>query len=147
MLALLVRLQAGGPDRRAGRLVGAARAEGSKRVGVDASVLRIPRRLGWLLQAVPCEAANLAGQLRVVLAEPGMAGVLAASPQAVRILRPLCRLLGLQVDEFAGCAPAVRVVSTAPVLPMLGEAVRGWGEDVLVLRQQRRLRRLRLMDG
>lgn len=59
-------------------------------------VRRMPLRFGWLCPLVPGEAACFAGQMRVVLAEPGMQDLLAACPQAVRLLRPLCRMLGIE---------------------------------------------------
>ena len=56
---------------------------------------RLPRRPGWgLLVAAPV-AYNAASYLRILLAEPDMAALLAASPGLRRSLRPLCRLLGL----------------------------------------------------
>jgi hypothetical protein len=41
-------------------------------------------------------AAGYASQLNHLLAEPEAAALLAASPQAARILRPLCHLLGIR---------------------------------------------------
>eukprot|EP01037_Dinobryon_pediforme_P005986 gene5986-6058_t len=65
--------------------------------------------LGWLCPLVPGEAACFAGHMRVVLAEPEMQALLAACPQAVRALGPLCRMLGIERSAFvpAGLAPAV----------------------------------------
>jgi hypothetical protein len=70
----------------------------------------VPRRFAWLCVLVPGEAACFAGQLRVVLAEPGMAALLAACPQAVRIVRPLCWMLGIARADFV---PGERVVVAA----------------------------------
>ena len=61
----------------------------------------LPLRFGWLLQLVPYEAANFASQLRAVLAEPEMVALLAASPQAERALRPLCRMLRIEAAVLA----------------------------------------------
>lgn len=61
---------------------------------------KLPRRFGWLLPLVPCVAANLASQLQGVLAEPQMAGLLAASPSARRALRPVCRMLAIEMPVF-----------------------------------------------
>lgn len=88
----------------AGRLrVGHAAQSGGRggRPGVVA--VKLPRRFGWLLQVVPFEGANFASQLRVVLAEPQMVALLEASPQAGRVLRPLCRMLGLEPEVLAVC--------------------------------------------
>jgi hypothetical protein len=55
----------------------------------------LPHGKGWLTRALGHEAAAYAAQLAHLLAEPGMAELLAAAPSAGRILRPLCRMLGL----------------------------------------------------
>jgi hypothetical protein len=59
------------------------------------SAARLPSRRGWLLRELAWEAAAYRGYLEQLLAEPAMAELLAAAPSAGRILRPLCRLLGL----------------------------------------------------
>ena len=56
---------------------------------------RLPRRFAWLVRLVP-EAAAFGSQLQYLLATPEMADVLAAAPQAGRLLRPLCRTLGVR---------------------------------------------------
>jgi hypothetical protein len=56
----------------------------------------LPSRFGWLLPLVPGEAACFAGQIRAVLAEPQMEALIAVSPQARRVLRPVCRMLGIE---------------------------------------------------
>ncbi len=71
----------------------------------------LPRGFGWLLALVPQEAACFAGQMRGVLAEPEMVALLAAAPQARRVLAPLCRMLGIETAvlvsaEVASGAPA-----------------------------------------
>ena len=63
---------------------------------------------------VPGEAACFAGQIRGLLAEPEMAGLIAASPQARRVLGPLCRMLGIEASEWAPGVVAAKVV-VAPV--------------------------------
>jgi hypothetical protein len=75
----------------------------------------LPRGLGWLCPLVPSYAATYAEHMRVVLAEPGMRELLAACPQALRVLGPLCRMLGIARAEYvpAGAEPVVRRV--APV--------------------------------
>jgi hypothetical protein len=55
--------------------------------------LNLPRGFGWLGQAVPY-ARPFGGQLTAFLATPEAAALLAAAPQAARLLRPLCRMLG-----------------------------------------------------
>ena len=51
--------------------------------------LQLPRGFGWLLRLVR-ETAAYSGQVETLLADPEMAALLATSPQARRILRPLC---------------------------------------------------------
>lgn len=57
----------------------------------------LPRGFAWVLRLVP-DAAPVRTQIEAWLAHPDMAALLAAAPQAGRILRPLCRMLG--------CSPA-----------------------------------------
>ncbi len=54
----------------------------------------LPRKSGWLISLVP-QAAASASQLQHLLADPEMAALVAAAPQMGRILRPLCRMLGV----------------------------------------------------
>jgi len=72
----------------------------------------LPRRFGWLLPLVPCEAANRASQLRHLLGEPEMQALLGASPQARRVLAPLCRMLGIEAALLTG--GVARVVEAPP---------------------------------
>jgi len=55
---------------------------------------RLPDRFAWLLRLVP-EAACHGAQVQHLLSEPGIAALLAAAPRAGRVLRPLCRMLGV----------------------------------------------------
>ena len=70
--------------------------------------LRLPRGAAWLVRLVP-EAAAGASQLQYLLAEPEMAELIAASPQMGRLLRPLCRMLGV--------APPPDIAKPSPVAP------------------------------
>ena len=60
----------------------------------------IPTVPAWLLVAVR-EAASVRSQLEHLLSDAECVEFLAAVPQAVRILRPLCRMLGIGVAEVA----------------------------------------------
>jgi len=87
---------------RAGTLPG-RRARVARRVVAGAAVdagaappVRLPRGRGWLISVVP-DAVGYGSQLQHALSEPEWAEFLAAAPQAVRVLRPLCRMLGLTV--------------------------------------------------
>ena len=57
----------------------------------------LPRRFGWLVIAGKHQAAGYASQLQHLLAEPEMAALLDAAPQARRVLRPLCRALAIDL--------------------------------------------------
>jgi len=57
----------------------------------------LPRRFGWLMQAGGHQAMGFGLQLQTVLHTPEMVELLAASPQAGRLLRPLCRALAVEV--------------------------------------------------
>jgi len=61
---------------------------------------RLPRKFAWLVRLVP-EAACYGPQLHHLLSEPEMAALLAASPQARRLLRPLCRMLAVAPPHAA----------------------------------------------
>ena len=55
---------------------------------------RLPGGQAWLIRLVPGSVA-FGSQLRHLLAQPEMADLLAAAPRAGRVLRPLCRMLGV----------------------------------------------------
>jgi len=61
----------------------------------------LPRTFGWLVQAGGHQAAGFGAQLQAVLTTPDMGELLAASPQARRILRPVCRALAVEVPWAA----------------------------------------------
>lgn len=117
-MALETRFLAGCLRRRVARLVvadavadavaGAGAVERRAAVGQE----RMPRRFAWLYPLVPADAACYAGYMRVVLAEPEMQALLAACPQAVRALGPLCRMLGI---ERAAFVPGVLAEAAARV--------------------------------
>ncbi len=57
-----------------------------------------PTTRAWLVFATGHETAGCASQLQYLLAgSPDLADFLAAAPQANRILRPLCHMLGVQM--------------------------------------------------
>ena len=105
---LVVRFQAGRLWQRAPR-AGAGVRNAAKTGG------RIwPGRFAWLVRVAGYQAAGYGCQLREILQQPEMVELLKATPQAARILRPVCRMLaietsllqpGMQVLE-----PVVRVV-------------------------------------
>ena len=95
--ALLARLRAGTLRVAAARRPREGRRESAPATRPRAEI-KVPRRFGWLLPLVPCEAAGFAAQLRLHLAEPEMVALLAACPQARRILAPVCRMLAIEPD-------------------------------------------------
>jgi len=117
--ALVARLTAGhpaAPCRQRTRPTSTAPARKAPAAG-----LRLPRSHTWLIRLLPGEAACFGGQLQALLADPAMAALLAAAPEAGRILRPLCRLLAiapegmLALPSAAGKpAPKPRPAKPAP---------------------------------
>ena len=93
VLALIAAIRAG---RVRTQRVGVERRAVRPSVPRLPSVSHLPRGFAWLLPMVPYEAAGFASQLRHVLSDPEMVGLLAASPRLGEILRPLCRMLGLE---------------------------------------------------
>ena len=88
---------------RAGRLwrVTQRVAVPGRRVCHKAGV-RLPRRFGWLVQLGGYQAAGFGSQLHSVINTPEMAELLAASAQAGRVLRPLCRALAVKLPMVSG---------------------------------------------
>ena len=71
---------------------------------------RLPEGFAWVVRLVP-EAASSASQLRHLLADPDMAALIEAAPTAGRLLRPLCRMLGVRPP------PSLAPPSLAPPRP------------------------------
>ena len=91
--ALVARLQAGQPAAVYPKRTRPARAP------PEPGVLRLPRDHWWLFRLLPREAAAAhRGRLEALLADPQTAALLAAAPEAGRILRPLCRLLAIHPE-------------------------------------------------
>ena len=67
----------------------------------------LPRGMTWLVRLVP-ETASGASQLQHLLADAEMASLIAAAPQTGRILRPLCRMLGLRPPAALRLPPRPR---------------------------------------
>jgi len=57
------------------------------------------REFGWVRTLLP-ETGQYAGVLSYLLRDPELAALLAKAPEAGRMLRPLCHLLGVQAPEF-----------------------------------------------
>ena len=83
----------------------------------------LPGGFAWLVRLVP-EAACYGGQLQHLLSDPAVAALLAATPHAGRVLRPLCRMLG--VAPGPALTPSVaRERAPAPGSPARGSPGRG----------------------
>ena len=57
---------------------------------------KLPRQHAWLLAALRHEGAYFRNQLERMFWEPQTAALLTRLPQAARILRPICDMLGLR---------------------------------------------------
>ncbi len=103
--ALMLRVQAG-----KGAVV--ARATSGPRAAAQGPRLQAPRLrppglpqgFAWLARLAP-GILPLRGQVCHLLGDPELAALLAATPQAGRILRPLCRMLGIEAGP--GFPPAL----------------------------------------
>jgi len=83
----------------------------------------LPSGFAWLVRLVP-EAACYGAQLQHLLSDPAVAALLAATPHAGRVLRPLCRMLG--VTPGPALTPSVaRERAPAPGSPARGSPARG----------------------
>jgi len=99
MERLAARFEAGRLWRRVPRAVDAGRVPAAGDDGGRAREARVwPCRFGWLVRAAVHHAAVYGCQLRVILAEPEMVALLRESPQAVRLLRPVCRMLAIEAS-------------------------------------------------
>jgi hypothetical protein len=108
---MMARFAAGKTMRRAPRVVagaeGWAMAAGEGAVRRKASCLW-PRSFAWLVRAAAHEAAGFGLQMEAVLAHPEMVAFLQATPQAVRLLSPICGMLGIDRALLPrGAAPAM----------------------------------------
>ena len=121
LLALAERVRLGLYRRGFTQPSRAARGEGV-RVGERASSGAwhlLPRRFGWLMGLMPYKAAAYSSQLSCVLAEPEMVALLRDVPQAQRIIRPLCVMLGLDFEGLREKRPRpVRVAAVPEVVPV-----------------------------
>ncbi len=67
-------------------------------VGPFAGV-KLPRRRAWLLHLCPHATLGIT-TVEQMLADPEIAALVAAAPQAGRLLRPLARMYGLDLPEY-----------------------------------------------
>ena len=73
----------------------AARRQADRTDDARARPVALPSGRGWIVRELGWEAAAYMAQLEALLAEFATRTVLADAPAAVRILRPICRMLGV----------------------------------------------------
>ncbi len=71
---------------------------------------QLPQGRGWLVRELGYEAVGFGLQLQHLLTEPAMQAALATMPAAAAILRPVCRMLGME-------RPVAQSVVAAPDEP------------------------------
>ena len=107
---------------------------GEKRAGTRKPKPPIPTKHAWLILAIPYEAACFAGQLELLLAEHGVAELLAAVPTVQRILNPIRHALSLTPKPpwpkrtrkpAPKRPPAPRRTPMRPLYPTM-QAIRPW---------------------
>lgn len=74
-----------------------------------------PGRFGWLVRLVAWEAAQHGPLLRAALEAPEMVALLTVCPQAVRIMRPICRMMAIETSVLRPGVPVPMVVPRAVV--------------------------------
>ncbi len=84
---------------------------------------RLPQGRLWLVRELGWEAAGFGCQLEALLAEPGMRAVLDGVPGVGRILRPICRMLGVVVPaQVAEIGPVAAASKPARACGVAGAA-------------------------
>jgi hypothetical protein len=107
MDALLQRFRAGHKMRRAASTPAVTAAAGAVRKVPKAS-FRLPRKTSWLRPIMQHEAGAFRSQLELVLTDPEMVALMQATAQAARMLKPYCRMLGVDAGFLhwpADCQP------------------------------------------
>ena len=112
-------------------------ARPGQRDRVRAPVLSLPMGRGWIVRELGWEAAAFMSQLEALLGELETRAALARAPGAGRVLRPICRMLGVAADvpPVVVRAPRVRVrrVARREGLPKLAKGAwfavpgKNWG--------------------
>jgi hypothetical protein len=89
----------------------------------------IPTSQAWLVRTLRHEAAGFASQLSHLLAEPGVSELLDAAPTARRLLRPLCRMLGIPDTPPTGGVARQATSDTPPAGGVARQAARRQGRS------------------
>ena len=90
--------------------VRAPRVRGDRADGTRPARVGLPSGRGWIVRELGWEAAAYLGYLETLLAEIETQAALAAAPRAGRILRPICRMLGV----FAALTPKIVPAEATP---------------------------------
>jgi hypothetical protein len=127
LIALAARVEAGRAARRRKSTPHPDPLAQGEREKAGGSGISLPRGFGWIRGVLP-NTGQFAGVLAYFLGDPEVVALVGKAPQAGRILRALCHLLGVTVPEFlqrrAGCA----VSAVAPPTPV-PSPVEAEGED------------------
>ncbi len=78
--------------------------------------LRLPRGHAWLIRLIQ-RTAQFGGPVEALINSPEGAALLAAAPQAGRIFRPLCRMLGIDPPTSIRLPPRPRPKRPRPPKP------------------------------
>ncbi len=117
---LATRFEAGTLRGRVARVAVVGRlASGKPRPVATCWPYRLRSGFAWLLPLAP-GIAPFGGQLGHILEQPKMVRLLEAAPQLRRVLRPLCRMLGVTAAALARPDPPVPD-SVQPGLPQPGQ--------------------------
>jgi hypothetical protein len=81
----------------------------------------LPRGVAWMRKLLPLSAATLASSLEPLFGgHPEIQGFISEVPQAGRVLRPMCRMVGLKVPEWLALPRRKKDTSPRPS-PQSGE--------------------------
>ena len=90
----------------------AKRARGDRTETGQVRPIALPSGRGWIVRELGWEAAAYLGAMEVLLAEVATRTALAEQPRAGRILRPICRMLGVSAEA----TPKIVVAQQEPVV-------------------------------
>jgi len=77
---------------------------------------RLPGTLGWVHHRIP-DSASPSGRLHELLTQPDTQALVLAAPQAGRLLRPLCRALGVPLPAWLALPARPRPARRPVVAP------------------------------
>ncbi len=106
---LLARFHAGRLPRRRAPRPGRARREPGPTPGMPpgSQPVKAPTRRAWLIHLIP-HTGSYHDHVQALLADPEIAALTAAAPQAGRLLRPLARMFGIPLPDHLKLPPRPR---------------------------------------